>query len=150
MDAGPAQISFSVTGGQINFWMFTQSQFDQFSRTSLCKNLGGYLSSVLELDGSTGYTGSVQVPTVGVYYFVFLNWNSYPVSIILTVTENSSTQVTVTPIIPLYATATTIVPTQKVDITPAPVGLGPLFYLGLTSVAVAIIILAYDRKTRHK
>jgi energy-converting hydrogenase Eha subunit E len=152
LDAGQAQISFLASGGQVHFWMFTESQFSQFKRTFLCIRTGE-LPSLLESDSLVGQptSGSVQVPTAGFYYFVFLNWNNRPVSISLTVIQNISTRgLAVNPVVGLYTTGTTTVPTQKVSTIVAPAGLGQLFYLGLASIGVVIIILVYDRSQRHK
>ena len=147
LNQGTAQVTFT-SDIKVDFAILDPNQYQTFVNT-MASSTGIELSycsalftgsSLYSLGRSTTYTGQVQVPATGTYYFVFLNHYFQSASISLSVSEWMSVQTTVTRLFLFYSTTTRTYPTEAVNVTTQRAGFGALFFLGVAALIAFIII----------
>jgi len=147
LDAGTIYMSISTTGNvSVDFWMLNTEQWLAWRALTTCS---GYRATpgIVSRFAVSHWESTVNVPSTGVYYFVFLNSNQYPVSISFTFTAPHFVQATVVLGSTSYATQSSTWRTLMLATTQQPVGLGVIFYLGAVFlvIGVATLVLSYVR-----
>jgi hypothetical protein len=93
--------------------------------------------------GVSSWQTTVNVPSTGVYYFVFMNSNDHSVSASLSVTSLTATQTTVILWSSSYSTESSTRPTQTLSTNQQPAGLGVACFLGATFLFVGGVACAF-------
>jgi hypothetical protein len=142
LDKGKANVSFSTDGGYVTFYMFTEDQFKQYeARHSIVSGV-----SYLANRRGSSYEFTVDIQVGGTYYFLFENRNKGPVSITLHVDAGMRTEVlTETREHVQYSTQTSPFVTETTSSSTRSMGLGLLFYSGVGSIIVAVIVITVSR-----
>jgi uncharacterized membrane-anchored protein YhcB (DUF1043 family) len=145
---GTAQVTFA-SNIKVDFAILDLNQYQTFVNTiasgtgielqSYCSALFTG-SSLYSLGRSTNYTGQVQVPVTGTYYFVFLNHYFQSAIISLSVSGFTSVQTTITRLFSFYSTTTRTYPTEAVNVTAQRPGFGTLLFVGVAALIAFIII----------
>lgn len=80
VNAGLIHISF-VANPSVNFWIFNQTQYSAWYKSSTCTGRLGTPSALTVTDRSNYDNSTIQIPQTGNYYFAFDNPNYGPVSV---------------------------------------------------------------------
>jgi hypothetical protein len=147
LEAGQAHVSYQTesTYHPVDFWMLTENEWTRWSNLPYCEQILAFKGTVTKISRS-GYEFSTGIGSAGVYYFVFMNENRYPITVTLNVDAGTQTsEVTVTKATTVYSTQVSPYVTEKVTLSTHPVGFGLLFYAGIGLIAVAVIVLVISR-----
>jgi hypothetical protein len=147
LEAGQAHVSYQTesTYHPVDFWMLTEDQWTRWSNLAYCSQILAFKGTVTKISKS-GYEFTTEIGSAGVYYFVFMNENRYPITVTLNVDAGLQTsEVTLTKATTVYSTQVSPYVTEKATVSTHPVGLGLLFYAGIGLIAVAVIALAISR-----
>ena len=136
LNPGSIHVSFSTTGGGVNFWILSQSQYTTYSTPGTTCAAALAMPSIITLGSTPFYDDTVQIPSLGYYAFVFRNINQGPVQVTFEVdyTQVGSTTTA------LYSTQTTTFPTQQISSVLQPAGLRAGFYFGVILLIIGIVI----------
>jgi len=144
IDQGTVNISFSVTGNYpVDFWMLNPQQYTAWQAISSCSGDEGY-SGLTSRIGRAQWDTTVEVPSSGVYYFVFMNENNNAVSISLSVSANYLSQTTEAIFLTSFTTQSSTWQTSALAVNPQQAGLGPVFFLGIVLIAVGAAVFAFS------
>ena len=143
IDAGQVHVSFNSIGGPVDFWMLTQAQWQKWNSTKGCDPLLK-LPAVASRFGSVSHDFTMNIASIGTYYFVFMNRNSASVYIDLKV--DLSYQEVVLRENTYYSTESIPYVTNTIVASSHPARLGMLFYSGIVLIAAAGIVLAVNRR----
>ena len=139
VNSGQIHVSFSSSGGPVNFWILSDSQYSAWGNAQTCTARLA-IPAVFLRAGTVSFDGIAQIPSTGYYYFVFDNTNqASSVSVSFEADNLIQVKVTVTNYVSSYSTQSTTFPTQQVVSQIQPAGFGSIFYLGL---AIAIVGIA--------
>jgi hypothetical protein len=147
LEAGQVHVSYHTdsTYHPVDFWMLTGDDWTRWSNLAHCEQVLAFKGVVTKI-GRSGYEFTTGIGSAGVYYFVFMNENRYPITVTLNVdAELQTSEVTLTKATTVYSTQVSPYVTEKVTVSTRPVGFGLLFYAGIGLIAVAVIALAISR-----
>lgn len=142
LDQGTVRISFSAGNDPVDFWMLTPDQHKAWVAITTCDGDRAYTGTASRM-GVTHWDTTVDVPSTGVYYFLFMNSNSHTVSVSLTVSALSITQTTEMLAATSYLTASSTWPTQTLAANQQAAGLGLLFFLGTALLVIGVVVLGF-------
>lgn len=129
IDPGTLSISFTVNGNDgVDFWMMSSQQWNSWP--SSCKADEAYQGMASRI-GVTHWDTTVNVPSTGVYYFVFLNENNHAVSISLSVTRTYVALTTEALFLTSYTTESSTWQTSALAVNQQQAGYGPIFFIGV-------------------
>lgn len=150
LDVGPMHVSYSSEGGNVDFWMLSKGQWDQWDDVAAtCGSVHSVEATVMR-SSSKAYEFSKDIKSAGDYYFVFLNRNIGSVSVTLNVDAGvKHTEMTETSEHTSYSTIESPFVTETVKLESHPAGLGVIFYFGIP-VAVAGIGLVIFPLSRRR
>ena len=147
LEAGHVHVSYHTesTYHPVDFWMLTEDQWTRWSNSRYCDELLAFKGIVTKISRS-GYEFTTGIGSAGTYYFVFMNENTYPITVTLSVDAGLQTsEVTLTKATTYFSTQEIPYVTEKVTSSVVPAGFGLLFYAGIGLIAVAVVALAISR-----
>ena len=147
LEAGQVHVSYHTdsTYRPVDFWMMNEDDYTRWSNLRYCSQVLAFQGIVTKISRS-GYEFTTGIGSAGVYYFVFMNENRYPITVTLNVDAGlQASEVTLTKATTVYSTQVSPYVTEKVTVSTRPVGFGLLFYAGIGLIAVAVIALAISR-----
>ena len=145
LDQGTLHVSYSSTGGRVDFWLLNEKQLREWKRIDGCIDLR-QVKGVASRFASDSYDFTVDIPSAGLHYFMFLNTGKNPVSITLSVDGGTvRTEVTMTQRSTSYSTQEILVPTQSVNTITRSAGFGLLFFSGIALIIIGGIVLVVGR-----
>ena len=149
LDQGTLHVSYSSTGGRVDFWLLNEKQLREWKRINGCIDLR-QVKGVASRFASDSYDFTVDIPSAGLHYFMFLNTGKNPVSITLSVDGGTvRTEVTMTQRSTSYSTQEILVPTQSVNTITRSAGFGLLFFSGIALIIIGGIVLVVG-KSRYR
>ena len=145
LDQGTLHVSYSSTGGRVDFWLLNEKQLREWKRINSCED-SRQVKGVASRFASDSYDFTVDIQSSGLYYFLFLNTNKKAVSITLSVDGGTvRTEVTMTQRSTSYSTQEILVPTQSVNTITRSAGFGLLFFSGIALIIIGGIVLVVGR-----
>jgi hypothetical protein len=143
---GAAQtIEITVTATKsVNFWVFTDKEYASWKSASYCSTMLE-APSIVTRTHITQYSGFVQVPYTANYHIAFDNDNQSPASVTVTVTG----PLQITESIPSPVTETLSSQSYESTVETRRVGFGPIFYLGVVSVGVGLVLLFFASRADY-
>ncbi len=88
VSAGQLSVSYSSTGGVVDFWILNSHQHSEWLNSPACSDLED-APSLYTAIAAYGYDGEVQINSTDTYYFAFANFNRGNVSITLSVSYSN-------------------------------------------------------------
>jgi len=145
LDQGTLHVSYSSTGGRVDFWLLNEKQWREWKSINSCED-SRRVKGVASRFASDSYEFTVDIQSPGLYYFLFLNTNKKAVSITLSVDGGTvRTEVTMTQRSTSYSTQEILVPTQSVNTITRSAGFGLLFFSGIALIIIGGIVLVLGR-----
>ena len=86
--AGQLSVSYSSTGGVVDFWILNSHQHSEWVSGANCLGFEK-APSLYTAIAAYGYNGEVQINSTDTYYFAFANFNQGNVSITLSVSYSN-------------------------------------------------------------
>lgn len=141
LDQGTLHVSYSSTGGRVDFWLLNEKQLREWKQINSCID-ARQVKGVASRFASDSYDFTVNIQSPGLYYFLFLNTNKKAVSITLSVDGGTvRTEVTMTQRSTSYSTQEILVPTQRVNTITRSAGFGLLFFSGIALIIGGIVLV---------
>ena len=88
VSVGQLSVSYSSTGGVVDFWILNSHQHSEWVSAPNCSGLEK-APSLYTAIAAYGYNGEVQINSTDTYYFAFANFNQGNVSITLSVSYSN-------------------------------------------------------------
>lgn len=88
VSAGQLSVSYTSTGGVVDFWILNSHQHSEWVSATSCSGLEK-APSLYTAIATYGYSGDVQINSTDTYYFAFANFNPGNVSITLSVSYSN-------------------------------------------------------------
>jgi len=152
LDKGQVHVAYHTDSEyrRVSFWMLNERDFDRWNHLRSCSEMMVFNEGIAVKFNSASYEFTAMIPSSGVYYLAFLNYDkSNSATVTLDIDAGMQQRVlTVTSQHVVRSTQTTEYPTQTVTSATQPAGLGLLFFGGVGLIILAAVVLSLSKRKK--